>query len=159
MITVHKLDHVGVEKTAYSGNVIERGPSHIILEAHWERKPLELGYVTFDTGDRFVEYFYNDRWYNVFVIFDAAGVLKGWYCNVTRPARIEAEHLWADDLALDYFRGPDGNELILDEDEFAKLGLNEREAQAARAAMDELRAMAARREGPFDLGSVPTETT
>lgn len=152
MITIHKLDHEGREKTAYSGEVIRRAGSMILLEARFARERMELGYVTLTTGDRFVEHFYSDRWYNVFAIYDAADDrFKGWYCNVTRPARIEEGHVWSEDLALDYFVQPSGREFVLDEDEFAALPLAPEEAAAARAALAELQTLAARREGPFAL--------
>jgi hypothetical protein len=150
MITVHKLDHNGVEKIAYSGSVIERARASVLIEATFGRERMELGYVTLTTGDRFVEHFYSDRWYNVFAIFDAVdGAFKGWYCNVTRPARLEADHIWSEDLALDYFVQPGGKGFVLDEAEFAALGLPAVETRNARAALAELQAMAARREGPF----------
>jgi predicted RNA-binding protein associated with RNAse of E/G family len=155
MITVHKLDHRGAEKTAYSGQVLERTETWVLLEARFSRERMALGYVTLTPGDRFVEYFYADRWYNIFLIFDAEdGAFKGWYCNVTRPARIAGDHVWADDLALDYFVQPDGREFVLDEDEFSALALRAEEATRARAALARLREMAARRESPFDPASV-----
>jgi hypothetical protein len=152
MITVHKLDHLGREKIAYTGEVRERTPEMILLVATFvARERLELGYVTLTKGDVFVEWFYSDRWYNIFAIFDATdGAFKGWYCNLTRPARFERDHIWAEDLALDYFMQPHGAEFVLDEAEFAALGLAETESQAVRAALAELQALAARREGPFD---------
>jgi len=150
MITVHKLDHNGVEKIAYEGKVIERGEGWVILEARFARERMELGYVTLTTGDRFVEWFYADRWYNVFAIHAAADDSpKGWYCNITRPARIEEGQVWAEDLALDFFVQPSGREFVLDEDEFEALALAPEEVAAARAALSELKALAARREGPF----------
>jgi hypothetical protein len=150
VITVHKLDHIGKEKIAYTGEVIERAETAVMLEARFNRERMELGYVTLTPGDRFVEYFYSDRWYNVFVIYDAAdGAFKGWYCNITRPARIEGGHIWAEDLALDYFVQPSGREFVLDEDEFAALRISAEETAAARAALAELQRLAARREGPF----------
>ena len=152
MITVHKLDHTGAEKIAYTGKVLERTENMVVLEAHFARERMELGYVTLTTGDRFVEYFYSDRWYNVFAIYDAAdGSFKGWYCNITRPATITEDSIRAEDLALDYFVQPSGKEFVLDEDEFAELPLTAEEAAAARAALKELRALAAKREGPFVL--------
>ena len=155
MITVHKLDHAGVEKIAYAGNVIERGPAQIVLAARFGRERMELGYVTLTKGDLFVEYFYSDRWYNVFAIFDASdGAFKGWYCNITRPAKIEGEQVWADDLALDYFVQPNGREFVLDKAEFAALALSVEETQNARAALAELQGLAARREGPFAQSEV-----
>lgn len=153
MITVHKLDHLGHEKIAYEGEVLERTNQMIVVVARFMvRDRMELGYVTLTKGDIFVEYFYAERWYNVFAIFDARGsAFKGWYCNLTRPARFEADHIWAADLALDFFVQPDGTEFVLDEDEFAALKLAESETQTVRAALAELQGLAARREGPFAM--------
>ncbi len=150
MITVHKLDHNGVEKLTWSGEVLERDEARVTLKARFARERMELGYVTLTPGDRFVETFYADRWYNVFTIYDADdGRFKGWYCNITRPARFAAGHIYSDDLALDYFVQPSGREFILDEDEFATLPLSPEEAASARAALAELRALAAGHSGPF----------
>jgi protein associated with RNAse G/E len=150
VITVHKRDHLGQVKLSYMGEVVERAAGRVVLAAPFERGPMELGYVTLVPGDRFVEYFYADRWYNVFAIFDAAGTaFKGWYCNITRPAELSETELWADDLALDLFVQPDGSQRVLDETEFAGLGLAPAEQTRARAALAELQALAARRAGPF----------
>ncbi|MEK7275864.1 MAG: ATP-binding cassette domain-containing protein [Chloroflexota bacterium] len=150
MITIHKLDHTGAEKIAYTGEVLERTETRVVVEALFARERMELGYVTLNPGDRLVEYFYSDRWYNVFAIFDAdGGGFKGWYCNITRPAKIADGHIRAEDLALDFFVQPSGTEFILDEDEFTALPLTPEEKTAARAALAELRALAAARAGPF----------
>jgi predicted RNA-binding protein associated with RNAse of E/G family len=53
------------------------------------------------------------------------------------------------DLALDLWIAPDGSALVLDEDEFATLPLAPEEKATARAALDELRALAAAHAGPF----------
>jgi uncharacterized protein len=88
----------------------------------------------------------------VFVIYsaDAApGTLKGWYCNITRPAQITAADVRADDLALDFFMRPDGEGFVLDEAEFEALPLTEVERTHAQAALQELQKLAAERSGPF----------
>jgi len=156
MITIHKLDHLGQEKIAYEGEVLERTPQLILLRAIFTaRDKMELGYVTLLHGDVFIEYFYSDRWYNVFAIFDSTDrSFKGWYCNLTRPARFEAKHIWAEDLALDYFVQPNGAGFVLDEDEFAALELAEFERQTVRAALADLQGLAARHEGPFAQNEV-----
>ena len=149
-IIVRKLDTAGDEKIRYPGRVLERTASAVVLEAFFSRERMELGFVTLKPGDRFVEYFYADRWYNVFVIYDVDnGRLKGWYCNVTRPAIIADGQVSAVDLALDLWIAPDGSARVLDEDEFAALPLAPGETAAARAALDELRALAAAHAGPF----------
>jgi predicted RNA-binding protein associated with RNAse of E/G family len=149
-ITVIKNDHTGTEMWRYEGVILERTPEHVRLEAHFNRDVVDLGYVTFRRGDRFVEHFYADRWYNVFEVHDGeSDRLKGWYCNLTRPAEFHDGIVEADDLALDLFVYPDGRQLVLDEDEFAGLPLNEDERAAVRAALDELRVRAAEGRPPF----------
>jgi protein associated with RNAse G/E len=149
-IIVRKLNLDEEEKIRYQGRVLERTASAVVLEAFFSRERMELGFVTLKPGDRFVEYFYADRWYNVFVIYDVDnGRLKGWYCNVTRPAIIADGQVSAVDLALDLWIASDGSARVLDEDEFAALPLAPEETAAVRAALDELRALAAAPAGPF----------
>ncbi|HEY74489.1 MAG TPA: DUF402 domain-containing protein, partial [Thermoflexia bacterium] len=76
--------------------------------------------------------------------------LKGWYCNITRPARITSDEVAAEDLALDLWVAPDGEMLVLDEDEFAALALPPAEHDAAQQALAELQAMVRRKAPPFD---------
>jgi hypothetical protein len=111
---------------------------------------LDTGYVVLEPGDRWTEHFYADRWYNIFEIRAGDGRLKGWYCNVTRPARIDDDEVSAEDLALDLWVAPDGETLVLDEDEFAALSLSPSEREAAQNALAELQAMVAQRTIPFD---------
>lgn len=149
-ITVHKHNHLGQETLQYSARVLARSENEIVLEAIFQRERMELGYVTLTPGDRFIEHFYADRWYNVFAIYTGeGGVLKGWYCNITRPALIDDATVRADDLALDLFVRPDGEEFILDEDEFAALPLTTEERAQARSALGELQMLATQRRGPF----------
>jgi len=152
-IIVRKLDLAGNEVFAYTGALLTRTPTSIIVEARFSRYDrLELGYTVFERGDRFVEHFFADRWYNIFEVHAAgADELRGWYCNVTRPAVIEDSRVSAVDLALDVWVNPDGSALVLDEDEFAALPLSPEERTAARAALAELLDLAARRAGPFAL--------
>ena len=99
--------------------------------------------------DSDLETFYRDRWYNVFAVYDRDdGVLKGWYCNVTRPATITDAAVSSDDLALDVWVSPAGDVTVLDEDEFAALPLPPADRTAARAALAQLLALAGRGELP-----------
>ena len=163
-VTVHKLDHTGRLVTSYQGKVIRREPGTLVLEARWQRGRLELSSgVILETGDRLIEFFFTDRWYSIFEIH--AGTddrLKGWYCNLSRPATLDGAlcngaTLAAVDLALDVFVYPNRQILLLDEPEFEALGLQQSDLAAWRnvlAAVDELRAMAAQGRSPFGTTSV-----
>jgi protein associated with RNAse G/E len=118
MITVIKLSPQGEEQIRYTGEIISRSPQSIIIEAYWTMGIRDLGYTCFEPGDRFIEYYYADRWFNIFDISNAHGVRKGWYCNITEPAHIFDDHVEQTDLFLDVWVNPMGKPLILDEDEF-----------------------------------------
>ena len=138
-ITVYKLDHHGREVWRYPGRVLARDAHTIRLEGFYNRDNTTVGYAVFKRGDRLVETFYSDRWYNVFAVYDRDdGALKGWYCNVTRPATITGEMVSSDDLALDVWVSPDGAVTVLDEDEFAALELSEADRAAAEDALQQL---------------------
>lgn len=149
-ITVHKLNAHGEEVWRYQGFVLQRTESSVTLEAFFDRGEVEFFGIHLRRGDRFVETFYNDRWYNIFTIFDVLdGQLKGWYCNITRPARIEDSHIYADDLALDLVVKPEGQYHVLDQDEFEALDLPPEDQQHALKALEELETWALKRTGPF----------
>ncbi len=94
----------------------------------------------------FTEYYWRDRWYAVKEVRDSAGRLKGWYCDVTRPATLSGTELVVEDLDLDLWVSADGSDVRrLDEDEFEESGLagsDPAAAAAAVAALDELEGLA-----------------
>ena len=138
-ITILKLDHHGREVWRYPGRVLARDAHTIRLEGFYNRDDATVGYAVFKRGDRLVETFYSDRWYNVFAVYDREdGALKGWYCNVTRPATITDDTVSSDDLALDVWVSPEGAVTVLDEDEFAALELSEADRAAAEDALRQL---------------------
>ena len=153
-ITVHLIKPRKQRTVVYEGVVLVEEPGHVLVHARWERRAMDLGYVVFAPGDHFYEHYYSERWYNIFEVRSAEGVLKGWYCNITRPARFEAKLVTSEDLELDLFVAPDRQQLLrLDLDEFAALELDVREPaayDAALRALHELEAMAHAGAPPFD---------
>lgn len=149
-ITVRKLNYNGSEVISYPGQVLKRTEDAIVLRTSWDRELMDLGFVTLEPEDRWTEYFYSNRWYNIFEIRTSNGRLKGWYCNITRPAHIGEETVSAEDLALDLWIAPDRSTKVLDADEFAELPLTSNERWAARQALAELQARVAEEAPPFD---------
>ncbi len=142
-ITVYKLDENGRVVRQYPATVVERLPNLVRLEAFFNQDDLVLDYTTFRRGDRFIETFYTDRWYNVFAIFDRdSQALKGWYCNICRPASIGESSITCEDLALDVWVEPGGQITVLDEDEFAALPLVESDRKQSLIALRQLQQLA-----------------
>ncbi len=148
--TVIKRDAWGKETLRYRGRLRERDADFVCIDAIFALPERDLGYIHLRPGDRFREWFYAGRYFNIFRVADvASGALKGWYCNITRPPNISARQVVADDLCLDLFVYPDGRRLLLDEAEFAALGLPPPEIEAAWRAVAALETMVKNRQPPF----------
>jgi uncharacterized protein len=139
-VDVVKLNTDGEETWRYSGKVLRREANTIWIEALFNRDDLPFHGILLGRGDRFVEQFFSDRWFNIFEIHDRADdSLKGWYCNVTMPAQFVDGEIRYIDLALDLLVYPDGRQLVLDEDEFEALRLSEEDRANALHALNDLR--------------------
>ncbi|WP_298564515.1 DUF402 domain-containing protein [Streptomyces luteogriseus] len=141
------LVKAGRTKIRYTGELLADDGTRLAVRAPWAGSGVrDFGFVRFEPGDVFTEYYWRDRWYAVKEVRSATGVLKGWYCDVTRPARRSGAELVVEDLDLDLWRSADGTDVRrLDEDEFAESGLGRSDPEAARAALaalDELESLA-----------------
>ncbi len=139
-ITVQKKNPAGEVTYEYEGVLLKRDGQSVTLEALFDRADMPFMDVVFRTGDRFVEYYYSDRWYNIFAIHDRdEGKVKGWYCNIGKPAVIEDAVVSYVDLALDLWVSVDGKQTVLDEDEFEELKLNDELRTGAINGLNELK--------------------
>ena len=147
------LVKAGRTKIRYAAELLSDDGTRLAVRAPWAGDGVrDFGFVRFERGDVFTEYYWRDRWYAVKEVRDSAGRLKGWYCDITRPATLSGTELVVEDLDLDLWVSADGSDVRrLDEDEFEESGLavsDPAAAAAAVAALDELERLA--REGGFD---------
>ncbi|MEU2583761.1 DUF402 domain-containing protein [Streptomyces avermitilis] len=143
----------GRTKIRYPAELLHDDGTRVTVRAPWAGDGVrDFGFVRFEPGDVFTEYYWRDRWYAVKEVRDGRGALKGWYCDITRPATLVGAELVVEDLDLDLWRSADGTAVLrLDEDEFAASGLaasDPRAAAAAENALDTLELLA--REGDFE---------
>ncbi|WP_128375560.1 DUF402 domain-containing protein [Streptomyces cavernae] len=79
----------GRTKIRYRAELLDDDGTRITVRAPWAGSGIrDFGFVRFEPGDIFTEHYWRDRWYAVKEVRDAEGVLKGWYCDVTRPAEV-----------------------------------------------------------------------
>lgn len=149
------------KSVCYEAEVLYRDNACVLLLATWSAGRVDLGYMSFEDGDQLYEYFYADRWYNIYDVRDAAGERKGWYCNLTRPARLERDAIVSEDLEIDVFVSADRQTILtLDEDEYRARGIEQNEPDshaAVLAALAEIWALAARGHEMFGVpdGEMP----
>lgn len=151
-LRVHKCDSAGREVARYEGTVVAHDEHGLALLAPWTHGTCSVGLFSFADGDTFLETYYFHRWWNVFEVRAPAGRLRGWYCNIARPARLVGRDLYWEDLALDVIIAPAGQVQVVDRDEFEALRLDEREPEAhaeALKALAEVQALAGQRRPPF----------
>ncbi|GAA0474817.1 DUF402 domain-containing protein [Streptomyces sp. NPDC046215] len=142
-----RLVKAGRTKVRYPAVVVRDDGTRAVVRAPWAGEGTrDFGFVRFEAGDVFTEHYWRDRWYAVKEVRAADGVLKGWYCDITRPAETGPDGLAIEDLDLDLWVSADGATILrLDEDEFEESGLRDRDpaaAKAACAALDELESLA-----------------
>ena len=139
-VKVQKKNPNGAVVYEYEGDLIDRDETSITLEARFTRDDMPFMDVVFKKDDLFVEYYYTDRWYNIFEIHDRDdGLIKGWYCNIGQPAVIEDGVISYVDLALDLWVSVKGEQTVLDEDEFEQLDLNEELKAGAIRGLEDLK--------------------
>ncbi|MGQ4476955.1 DUF402 domain-containing protein [Streptomyces sp. SAS_276] len=141
------LVKAGRTKIRYAAELLSDDGTRLAVRAPWAGDGVrDFGFVRFERGDVFTEYYWRDRWYAVKEVRDGAGRLKGWYCDITRPAALSGTELVVEDLDLDLWVSADGSDVRrLDEDEFEESGLAASDpaaAAAAVAALDELEGLA-----------------
>ncbi|GAA2310071.1 DUF402 domain-containing protein [Streptomyces kunmingensis] len=147
-----RLVKAGRTKIGYPARLLSDDGTHVTVRADWAGEGVrDFGFVRFEPGDVFTEHYWRDRWYAIKEVRSGDGTVKGWYCDITRPAvRDDSGDLVSVDLDLDLWVSADGTQVIrLDEDEFAQSGLAERDpaaAEAATRALDELELLAERGE-------------
>lgn len=153
MVEVRLLKPGKATTIAFEADLLRQERHEIVVRAFWRRGRLDLGYVVFEDGDRFLEHYYTDRWYNIYAIYSAAGAFKGWYCNVTKPASYDGQIITSEDLEIDLFVSPDRSTILtLDMDEFAARGFDQSEPAThwhALEALAELEQLALAGAGPF----------
>lgn len=104
------------------------------------------------------EYYWLDRWYNVFRFHEPGGELRNHYCNINMPPVFQDGVLDYVDLDIDVLVWPDGGYKILDMEEFEensnKFKYPKDVTDAAETALNELLQLIETKEFPFNSSGV-----
>ena len=157
-------DAILVSVLKYDGSEYRRWPARIaksvgpliVLDAVFAEEVEHDLLGTITSGTISTEYYWLDRWYNVFRFSDSEQVLQKFYCNINVPPQFDGRVLSYVDLDVDVLVEPDLTYRILDEDDFeqnAKRYAYPEEIRAnARRALAELIGLIESRSFPFDYG-------
>ncbi len=128
--------------------------SFLLLDAAFEEEVNHSRLGLIRRGTVSIEYYWLDRWYNVFRFLEQDGRVRNFYCNINLPPSFDGRVLSYVDLDVDLLVAPDLAYEILDMDEFesnARLfNYTDEVIEGARAALCELISLIEERRFPFD---------
>ena len=153
-ITVRVLKFDGAEHRHWQARLARRDNSLLVLEAAFEDDVSHHLLGEIQRGTRTIEYYWLDRWYNVFRFLNDDGQTRLFYCNINLPPAFADGVLSYIDLDIDVLVHPDLSYQVLDLDEFelntARYRYPPELKRKALAAIDKLIAMIESRQFPFD---------
>jgi protein associated with RNAse G/E len=153
-IIVSVLKYDGREHRRWPARIAKSLGSLLVLDAVFDDEIEHDLLGTISSGTISTEYYWLDRWYNVFRFSDRDQKLKHFYCNINVPPRFDGRVLSYIDLDIDVLVAPDLTYKVLDEDDFkdnAKRYLYPEEVQKnAYRALAELLELIESRAFPFN---------
>ena len=144
----------GTLHRTWDADLIRREGSLVVLDAKFPAEIVHELLGTIASGTHSLEYYWLDRWYNVFRFSEPTGELKNYYCNVNAPPSFDGRVLSYVDLDIDVLVEPNFSYRVLDLAEFEQNA--ERYAypieiqKNARRAVAELIDLIESRSFPFD---------
>ena len=156
-VTITKVDHENNPLISYPGHIVYVDDEQVVARCKWTHDTTyDLGPFLLEPGDIFIEFYYRDRAFNIFSIYDPTGSIKGWYCNVTAAVDIAGQEIRWRDLALDLLVLPDGRQILLDEDEFEEMDPSIEVRACAKRALKTLKRWAQEGHLPFSREPGPS---
>lgn len=153
-IVVRTYKYDGSVHRFWNALLVHQEESLLILDGAFEVEVQHDLLGTISAGTHSLEYYWLDRWYNVFRFSQANGELRNYYCNVNMPPTFDGKTLSYVDLDLDILVAPDFSYQMLDAEDFernaALYGYDDEVRANVQLALDELVAMIETLAFPFN---------
>ena len=153
MITVRAHKYDGSEHRSWHANILRQEGSLLVLDATFDKEIKHDLLGTIASGTKSIEYYWLDRWYNIFRFAEPTGELRSYYCNVNVPPEFDGQVLSYVDLDIDILVEPDLSYRIVDLEDFEqnadRFGYSEDVQTKARQALEVLVELIEARSFPF----------
>ena len=152
-VTIRVLKYDGTEYRRWNARLSQNNSSLLVLDAEFEYDVQHDLLGAIKSGTRTIEYYWLDRWYNIFRFMNEDNAIRLYYCNINMPPSLKDNVLTYTDLDIDILVQPDFSYQVLDLDEFeenaSRYGYSEEVKSQARAAVHELVSMIVTHQFPF----------
>ena len=148
------LKYDGLEHRRWPARIAKTEGSLLVLDAVFDEEIEHELLGKISSGTISTEYYWLDRWYNVFRFSDPNQTFRNFYCNINQPPSFDGRVLSYIDLDIDVLVAPDFTYKILDLEDFEENATRYAypdEVQAnARRALAELISLIEARAFPFN---------
>lgn len=157
-ITIFSKYFDGTVRKTWTAELLSRDDNLLLLKGIFEDtiEHSELGVIA--AGTISYEYYWLDKWYNVFRFHDPDGSFRNFYCNVNTPPTLNGEILEYVDLDLDIIVDAAGSQRLLDVAEYEahadRFGYPGSIRRNVENAIRELTDMIESGKHPFDLSQL-----
>src|SRR5713226_7800554 len=100
-IIVRACKYDGLEHRRWRATVLRQEGSLLILDARFDEEIQHDLLGTIAVGTTSVEYYWLDRWFNIFRFTDPNGERRNYYCNINVPPTFDGQVLSYIDLDMD----------------------------------------------------------
>jgi protein associated with RNAse G/E len=154
VIEVRTFKFDGQPHRTWNAELVRQKDSLLVLDGKFDDDIEHDLLGTIASGTHSLEYYWLDRWYNVFRFSQPNDKLRNYYCNVNMPPKFINGILSYVDLDLDILVAPDFSYQVLDLEDFERnvtaYGYSLEIQANARRAVEELTGMIQLRQFPFD---------
>ena len=118
VIVVRVVKYDGTEYRRWPAFISKHDGPLLVLDAIFDQEIKHDLLGTIASGTISTEYYWLDRWYNVFRFSDRSRKLQNFYCNVNMPPSFDGRVLNYVDLDIDVLVKPDFSYQVLDLEDF-----------------------------------------
>ena len=155
MITVNSRSYDGSIRRSWTCKLIERDGPLLVFVGEFDREIEHPDLGRIEKGTVSYEYYWLDRWYNIFRFHTPSGELRNFYCNISMPPTFEAEVLDYVDLDIDIVVWPDMSYQVLDREDYVenatKFSYPPEVDAKVEETLNELLELIAKRELPWSM--------
>lgn len=116
--TINSRKFDGSIHRSWRADLMEEKNSLLVFEGVFETEINHSHLGIIRPGTVSYEYYWTDRWYNIFRFHEPEGSLRNFYCNVNQPPVLNGSILDYVDLDIDVLVWKDFSFEVLDVDEF-----------------------------------------
>ncbi|MFV0387194.1 MAG: DUF402 domain-containing protein [Pyrinomonadaceae bacterium] len=152
-IIINALKFDGSVHRTWKASIIGRNGNLLVFRGRFEIEVTHPLLGTIEEGTISYEYFWLDKWYNVFRFHKPNGEFRNFYCNVNQPPKFENGVLSFVDLDYDIIVDENFDYSIVDETDFEenkiRFGYPQAVIVGSLNALEELKSLISKRKFPF----------